>query len=80
MKNRLSEVCDGIAKSGEPVTVTRRGKPLVRIIPVEYTGRPRSVWDTVKESRERYGPLTEDFELPERTISENRPDPFDDMP
>jgi prevent-host-death family protein len=73
-KNRLSEICDQVARTGEPCTVTRRGKPLVRIVPAEDSGG--SVWDTVEESRARYGPLTEELELPSRDPSRNRPTPF----
>jgi len=28
---------DDVAKSGEPLTITKRGKPLVRILPLEAT-------------------------------------------
>ena len=34
-KTRLSEICDTVARSRQPVTVTRRGKPLVRIEPID---------------------------------------------
>ena len=33
-KTRLSEICEQVSKTGEAVTVTRRGKPLVRIDPI----------------------------------------------
>ena len=33
-KTRLAELCATVASSGEPLTVTRRGKPLVRIEPI----------------------------------------------
>ena len=76
-KNRFSAVCAEVAETGRPLVVTRRGRPLVRIVPVEpEDGRPRSVWDTVDEARAKYGPLTEDFELPERPIDPPR-DPFE---
>ncbi len=73
-KNRLSEICDQVARSGEPCTVTRRGKPLVRIVPVDESSG--SVWDTVEEAQARYGPITEELELPARNPARNRPTPF----
>lgn len=75
-KNRLSEVCDHVARTGEPCMVTRRGKALVRIVPVRESGGEESVWSTLEVSRERYGPLADDFDLPERFILKNRSIPF----
>lgn len=50
IKTRLSEVCDEVARTGEPVLVTRRGKPFVRIAPLESSDEtPSAVW----EARER---------------------------
>jgi prevent-host-death family protein len=64
-KTKLSEICERVARSGQSVVITRRGKPLVRIEPLPQ--RPRSVW----EERERYiaeaGRMAEEFELPERS-------------
>jgi prevent-host-death family protein len=77
VKNRFSEVCGRVARGLEPVIVTRRGRPLVRIVPIE--GGPEStasVWDTVEEGRARYGPLGDEFELPSRDFARNRPDPL----
>lgn len=73
-KNRLSEICEKVATSGEPCLVTRRGKPLVRITPVREE-RAASVWDTVEESRARYGQITDHLELPRRDARHNRPSP-----
>jgi len=65
-KTRLSEICDEVARRREGVTITRRGKPLVRILPVE--DRPPSIL----ERRKAYMKLhareepedVEDFEPP----------------
>jgi len=75
-KNRLSEVCDLIASSHEPVVITRRGKAIVQIIPIESSSGS-DIWSTVKESRAKYGNLTDEFKLPERTAKKNRPDPLE---
>ena len=78
-KTKLSEICDRVVTSGEPVTVTRRGKPLVRIEPV------REVKPTLRERRATYftqhpedspsqGP---EFEVQPRSTELPR-DPFND--
>jgi prevent-host-death family protein len=78
VKNKLSEICETVARTSEPVLVTRRGEPLVQIQPISNPGEKSSVWSTVKESRKKYGPLKDedDFELPPRPIAKNRPDPL----
>ncbi|MDP6523870.1 MAG: type II toxin-antitoxin system Phd/YefM family antitoxin [Kiritimatiellia bacterium] len=47
-KTHLSELCEQVAVTREPVTVTKRGKPLVRIDPVESDPM------TIRERREIY--------------------------
>lgn len=75
-KNRLSEVCDQVLTTREPVVITRRGKAIVQIVPLPETGSTASVWDTVAESRSTYGKLSDDFELPARRAASNRKDPL----
>lgn len=76
-KNRFSAVCSQVLVTGEPLLVTRRGVPIVRIVPVSDGSDETSVWDSVEEGRERYGPLTDEFELPNRPLPQNRGDPLD---
>ena len=68
-KTRLSEICERVAHTGEPVVVTRRGIPLVQIRPL---GSQDGIGSTVWESRERFvlehGDLEVDLELPPRTV------------
>ncbi len=47
-KTRLSEICREIAETREPVTITRRGKPVVRVEPVSDQGM------TIRERRAAY--------------------------
>lgn len=50
-KTKLSEICDEVHRTGESVLVTRRGKPYVRIVPLESSeGDGSSIW----EARERF--------------------------
>jgi prevent-host-death family protein len=68
-KTKFSEVCDEVARTGQSVTVTRRGKPLVRIDPVEESTM------TMRERRDEYmsrhaeqeQPDRKDFEPPKRS-------------
>lgn len=63
-KTRLSEICDEVARSGRSVVVTRRGKPIVRIEPVESD--QHSVWEDRAEYIARKGRLREEFDIPSR--------------
>jgi prevent-host-death family protein len=68
-KTKLSEVCAEVADSGAEVVVTRRGKPWVRIAPVQ-----EATPMTVRERREAYlaseprraGKQEAEFQVPER--------------
>lgn len=75
-KNRLSEVCDQVLTTGEPVVVTWRGKAIVQIVPIQEQDARESVWNTVAESRAKYGAITEEFDLPDRQVDSNRSDPL----
>ncbi len=67
-KTKLSELCEQVAKRREPVLITRRGQPLVRIEPIgPGKGTKSSVWDARREWERRSGRLEEEFELPKRT-------------
>lgn len=78
VKNRFSEICEAVSKTGEPIIVTRRGVPLVRIVPEADSTRPTSVWDSVEECKTKHGPLPDDWKLPTRKTSSLRPDPLAD--
>ena len=67
-KTKLSEICERIARSGEPAIISRNGQPLVKIVSLGSEQARASVWDSVEESRKKYGPLEDEFELPERTL------------
>jgi prevent-host-death family protein len=66
-KTKLSEICERVAAKGEPVTVTRRGKPLVTIQPIQ-TGKDKrkSVWDVRADYEKKHGSFKDDFKLPPR--------------
>jgi prevent-host-death family protein len=63
-KTRFSEICESVAQSKQAVTVTRRGKPLVLILPAEE--QFQSILQRRVAYMKRYGRLEqvdeEDFE------------------
>ena len=75
-KTKLSEICERVAQTGEPVVVTRRGVPLVQIDPVEpVTGTGSTIWGLRDRFIEEHGTPEEDLELPPRPV-EQRETPF----
>jgi len=68
-KTKLSEICEEVARTREPVTVTRRGRPLVRIEPEEATAltiRERRA-DYVTRHKHKEKRDARDFEAPPRS-------------
>jgi prevent-host-death family protein len=59
-KAQLLAVADRVASTGEPVIVTRRGKPLVRLVPIEPPpSLEGSVTFLVSEEELIYAPLAD---------------------
>ena len=84
-KTKFSEVCEKISETGEVYTVTRHGKPLVKIVAVEpepdpaHEFRHLSIWEARAAIEKKYGPFTEDFKLsPRKTDSASYKNPLDD--
>ena len=68
-KTKLSEICERVARTGEPVVVTRRGVALVRIDPVEpAAGTGSTIWGLRDRFVEEHGELEADIELPPRAV------------
>ena len=68
-KTKLSEICERVAQTGEPVVVTRRGVPLVQICPVwSDHGSGSTVWELRDRFVEEHGNLEDDLELPPSTV------------
>ncbi|RLB48130.1 MAG: hypothetical protein DRI90_25650, partial [Deltaproteobacteria bacterium] len=76
VKTRLSELCQEVAETGESVMVTKRGKPLVRIVPLGADAElTPSVWELRERDEAAHGAWTEDFEIPPREV---HPDTYAD--
>lgn len=59
-KTKFSELCEQVARTGQEVVVTRRGKRMVRIAPVSEvmnsgSGVPTGVMDRLKANEAQYG-------------------------
>lgn len=65
-KTRLSEICEKVRKEKQSVLITRRGKPLVRIDPIEDVNN--GVWDLARRFKKVHGPIKDDLELPPRSV------------
>jgi prevent-host-death family protein len=57
IKTKLSSICEEVARTGESVLVTKRGKPFVRIDPIypdfEHTS---PVWEAREQFEKEYLP------------------------
>jgi prevent-host-death family protein len=77
-KTKLSQICEQVHDTHEPVLITKRGVPLVRIEPISSRSQaPSGIWESRQAFLERYGELPE-FELPGREINREYQNPFDE--
>lgn len=71
-KTKLSELCEMVHRTGESVLVTRRGRPFVRIVPLE---KPAGTGSAVWEARERYDSEYGPDDIPEFPTLHREPEP-----
>jgi prevent-host-death family protein len=69
-KARLSELCETVERTGEPVQITRQGRPVALIAQWSQPG----VWAARANYEREHGPLADDFEIPERSIDKREMD------
>ena len=72
-KANLSGLVKTVAEARQDYVVTVRGKPMVKIVPIEADGTARDVWAERERFVAEYGPP--DFVAPEREYELPR-DPF----
>jgi prevent-host-death family protein len=78
-KTKLSQICEHVHETKEPVLITKRGVPFVRIEPVNSRSQqPSAIWERRKAFIERYGEEFPDFELPMRETSLQYKNPLDE--
>ena len=75
-QTKLSEVCEEVARTGCATEICRRGKPLVRIVPLpDETSAKSEVWELVSDWESTH-PATEEreeFERPPQISSDRDP-------
>jgi prevent-host-death family protein len=77
-KTKLSEICRKVSEAGQGVVITHRGKPLVRIEPIQAAKRKKSsVWEARAAYIKKHGLWKDDFELPPKEKQTWR-NPLDD--
>ncbi len=65
--NKLSQICEQVYKMREPVVITKKGLPFVRIDPIPAASMSSSDIRTQRQRFiERCGEFQIDFELPRR--------------
>ncbi|HJW13078.1 MAG TPA: type II toxin-antitoxin system Phd/YefM family antitoxin [Thermoanaerobaculia bacterium] len=57
-KARCLALLDEVAETGKPLLVTKRGKPVARLVPVEA---PPSLLHSVKKEKDLVSPIEEDW-------------------
>jgi prevent-host-death family protein len=60
-KAKCLKLLDRVARTREPLTVTKRGKPLARVVPLAVTD-PRSLRGTVKVHGDIVAPIDVEWE------------------
>ncbi len=66
VKTKISEICETVKETREPVLITKRGIPMVRIIPIENPEKESNIWNLRKKFIDNNGLFTEELPLPSR--------------
>ncbi|MEX2381954.1 MAG: type II toxin-antitoxin system prevent-host-death family antitoxin [Opitutales bacterium] len=82
-KTKLSELCSKVGEGEAEYVITRRGKPIARLVgaaPAE-TGSPRGILERMAETEKAFGPISDDEpEFPDVWLErkDSNSSPFDD--
>ena len=82
-KTKFSELCEQVVRTGKEIVVTRRGKSMVRILPVVDPGQEQTagVLDRLRENEALHGKagrMKQDFPDVWRTRVSKTASPLDD--
>ena len=67
-KTKLSQICKRVAQTKEPVLITERGIPLVKIDPIINKENNKSdIWKIRKDFIQKNGQFEQDLDLPIRS-------------
>jgi antitoxin (DNA-binding transcriptional repressor) of toxin-antitoxin stability system len=61
---RLSDLCEKVEQTGEPLQITRQGRPVALIARWPESG----VWAARESYEHLHGQISEDFEIPQSEI------------
>lgn len=71
-KNCLPQLCETVARTGEPVIILADQEPLVTLAPApQRLECTPSVWAARRQFEQEQGALTEEFELPPHAVDES---------
>ncbi len=68
VKARISEICETVRETHEPILITKRGIPMVRIIPLENQEEKSNIWNRRQTFIDKNGFIAEELILPSREI------------
>lgn len=68
VKAKISEICETVKETKEPVLITKRGVPMVRIIPIENQNTKSNIWNKRIKFLNGNELLNEDLTLPSREV------------
>jgi len=69
-KTHFSEICEKVFKKKEPILITKRGIPIVKINPITISEKGHSdIWNSRENYIRKHGNINEELEIPERTIN-----------
>ena len=68
VKTKISEICETVKETHEPVIITKRGVPMVKITTIEESEKQSDIWTKHREFIRKNEPLTEEFSAPSRKI------------
>jgi len=68
-KTKFSEICDMVDKSKEPILITKRGVPVVKINPVINT-KKSEIWNMREKFIKENGEIDIDIPIPKRKIDD----------
>ncbi|MBC8553140.1 MAG: type II toxin-antitoxin system Phd/YefM family antitoxin [Candidatus Brocadiales bacterium] len=68
VKTKISEICETVKKTHEPVIITKRGVPMVKISSIDSKKEQSDVWGKYYTYTEANSPILEEIVLPSRDV------------
>ena len=66
VKTKISELCETVKETCEPILITKRGIPMVKIIPLKNLEHQSDIWNQRTVFVNAQGLITEELPLPTR--------------